>query len=49
MNSEHTAVLRHKKCHITCQDLNWTEHSMVLGELSELSQPEVDHLNGISR
>ena len=41
-------VHRHQQCRITYRDENWEEQSMVLeGDLSELLQHEVDHLDGI--
>ena len=41
-------VYRHQKCRITYRDKNWKEQSMTLeGDLSELLQHEVDHLDGI--
>ncbi len=41
-------VHRHQKCRITYRDENWNEQSMTLeGDLSELLQHEVDHLDGI--
>ena len=41
-------VHRHQQCRITYRDENWEEHSMELeGDLSELLQHEVDHLDGI--
>ena len=41
-------VRRHRRCRITYQDENWEEQSMALeGDLSELLQHEVDHLDGI--
>ena len=41
-------VHRHQRCRITYRDENWEEHSMELeGDLSELLQHEVDHLDGI--
>ena len=41
-------VHRHHRCRITFWDENWEEQSMALeGDLSELLQHEVDHLNGI--
>ncbi len=41
-------VLRHKSCLITYRDLDWRERQMNLkGDLSELLQHEVDHLDGI--
>lgn len=41
-------VHRHQRCRITYRNENWEEHSMELeGDLSELLQHEVDHLDGI--
>lgn len=41
-------VHRHQQCRITYRDENWEEQSMILeGDLSELLQHEVDHLDGI--
>ena len=41
-------VYRHQRCRITFRDENWREQSMTLeGDLSELLQHEVDHLDGI--
>ena len=41
-------VHRHQGCRITYRDENWDEQSMALeGDLSELLQHEVDHLDGI--
>ena len=41
-------VYRHQRCRITYRDENWEGQSMVLeGDLSELLQHEVDHLDGI--
>ncbi len=41
-------VSRHKKCRITYRDETWTEQHLDLeGDLSELLQHEVDHLDGI--
>jgi peptide deformylase len=41
-------VCRHQRCRITYRDENWGEQSMALeGDLSELLQHEVDHLDGI--
>ena len=41
-------VKRHKRCRIVFQDLDWQEQRMDLeGDLSELLQHEVDHLDGI--
>ena len=41
-------VHRHQRCRIRYRDENWEEQSMVLeGDLSELLQHEVDHLDGI--
>lgn len=41
-------VHRHQRCRITYRNENWEEQSMALaGDLSELLQHEVDHLNGI--
>ncbi|MCA1850492.1 MAG: peptide deformylase, partial [Acidobacteria bacterium] len=41
-------VLRHRNCRITYRDLDWEERAMSLeGDLSELLQHEVDHLDGI--
>ncbi|MCE2394463.1 peptide deformylase [Candidatus Poribacteria bacterium] len=41
-------VHRHHRCRIIFWDENWEEQSMALeGDLSELLQHEVDHLNGI--
>ena len=41
-------VKRHKSCRIVFQDLDWQEQWMDLeGDLSELLQHEVDHLDGI--
>ena len=41
-------VHRHQRCRITYQDENWEEQTIALeGNLSELLQHEVDHLDGI--
>ena len=41
-------VQRHQSCRIVYRDLDWQQQSMNLnGDLSELLQHEVDHLNGI--
>ena len=41
-------VHRHQRCRITYRDENWEEQRMALeGDLSELLQHEVDHLDGI--
>ena len=41
-------VYRHQRCRITYRDEHWEEQSMALeGDLSELLQHEVDHLDGI--
>ncbi len=41
-------VHRHQRCRITYRDENWEEQRMTLeGDLSELLQHEVDHLNGV--
>ena len=41
-------VHRHQRCRITYRDENWKEQRMTLeGDLSELLQHEVDHLDGI--
>ena len=41
-------VYRHQRCRITYRDENWEERHMALeGDLSELLQHEVDHLDGI--
>ena len=41
-------VHRHQRCRITYRNENWEEQSMALaGDLSELLQHEVDHLDGI--
>ena len=41
-------VRRHRTCRITFRDENWVEQQMDLeGDLSELLQHEVDHLDGI--
>ena len=41
-------VQRHQSCRIVYRDLDWQQRSMNLkGDLSELLQHEVDHLNGI--
>ncbi len=41
-------VYRHQRCRITYRNENWEEQSMTLeGDLSELLQHEVDHLDGI--
>ena len=41
-------VRRHQRCRITYRDENWEEQRMTLeGDLSELLQHEVDHLNGV--
>lgn len=41
-------VHRHQRCRIRYRDENWEEQSMALeGDLSELLQHEVDHLDGI--
>lgn len=41
-------IQRHKYCRIVYRDLDWQQQSMNLdGDLSELLQHEVDHLDGI--
>ena len=41
-------VHRHQRCRITYRNENWKQQRMTLeGDLSELLQHEVDHLNGI--
>lgn len=41
-------VKRHQSCCIGYRDMNWRQKSMVLtGDLAELLQHEVDHLDGI--
>ena len=41
-------VHRHQRCRIAFRDENWEEQSLMLeGDLSELLQHEVDHLDGI--
>ena len=41
-------VRRHRSCRVTFRDENWTERHMKLeGDLSELLQHEVDHLDGM--
>ncbi len=41
-------VRRHQRCCISYRDVNWRECEMFLeGDLSELLQHEVDHLDGI--
>ena len=41
-------VKRHKKCRLTYRDENWVEHIEIIeGDMSELIQHEVDHLDGI--
>ena len=41
-------VRRHQSCRIVYRDLRWQEQSLELsGNLSELLQHEVDHLNGV--
>ena len=41
-------VMRHKRCRIRFRDLGFKEHTMTLeGDLSELLQHEVDHLDGV--
>ena len=41
-------VHRHQRCRITYRDEGWEKQSMALeGDLSELLQHEVDHLDGI--
>lgn len=41
-------VMRHQRCTLTFRDLEWDLHIWKLdGDLSELFQHEVDHLNGI--
>jgi peptide deformylase len=41
-------VLRYRSCRIVYRDLDWQEKTMSLeGDLSELLQHEVDHLDGI--
>ena len=41
-------VKRHKECTVTYTDINWRERSRRLeGDMSELIQHEVDHLDGI--
>ena len=41
-------VMRHKRCTIRYQDMQWKECSLTLeGDLAELLQHEYDHLDGI--
>lgn len=41
-------VRRHESCRIVYRDLDWAERAMPLqGDLSELLQHEVDHLDGV--
>ena len=41
-------VKRHQSCKLSYRDENWVEHSEVIeGDMSELIQHEVDHLDGI--
>lgn len=41
-------VRRHRRCRLTYRDANWEEqHTTLEGDLSELLQHEVDHLDGI--
>ena len=41
-------VQRHQSCKLSYRDENWVEHSEVIeGDMSELIQHEVDHLDGI--
>ncbi len=41
-------VKRHKTCRLTYRDENWVEHIEIIeGDMSELIQHEVDHLDGI--
>lgn len=41
-------VQRHKSCRIVYRDMDWEEQSMNLdGDLAELLQHEIDHLDGI--
>jgi len=41
-------IKRHEQCRITYRDMHWNENAMRLeGDLSELLQHEVDHLDGI--
>jgi len=41
-------VLRHRRCLVVYRDLEWRERAMSLeGDLSELLQHEVDHLDGV--
>lgn len=41
-------VRRYRSCQITYRDLDWIEHKETIkGDLSELLQHEIDHLNGI--
>jgi len=41
-------VRRHKRCRIKYQNMDWAEEEMWLeGDLSELLQHEIDHLDGI--
>lgn len=41
-------VKRHQACHLIYRDLNWQQQSRDLdGDLSELLQHEMDHLDGI--
>lgn len=41
-------VYRHKSCRLVYRDLNWQQQSLSLdGDLAELLQHEVDHLDGI--
>jgi peptide deformylase len=40
-------VLRYRNCRITYRDVDWEERVMTLeGDLSELLQHEVDHIDG---
>lgn len=41
-------VLRHRRCRLLYQDMNWNERYMDLeGDLAELLQHEYDHLDGV--
>ncbi|MFH2049493.1 MAG: peptide deformylase [bacterium] len=41
-------VNRHKSCRLTYRDKDWIEHSEIIeGDMSELIQHEVDHLDGV--
>ena len=41
-------VQRHRACRIAYHDMGWTERSVLLeGDLSELLQHELDHLDGV--